>query len=82
MRIVLISALLFLAACGDGTGRYVPFDRGGETVLDTRTGCLFAVERERFVVVTTTEEGKTIPKKGNPREKYGLILRPLDRERC
>ena len=97
MRIMLISALLFLAGCSEGDGRYEQYGAGGyprqnqsnytarwppPLILDTKTGCLFAVERERFVVVTRTEDGKTVPKKGDPREKYGLILRPLDRERC
>ena len=52
MRIVLISALLFLAACSEGDGRYVQYGRSGGMVLDTRTGCLLIVEPDQGFVLS------------------------------
>ena len=70
MRIVLISALLFLAACSEGNGRYGQYGRSGMGVLDTRTGCLFMIEAG----------GTDITKDGS--KVRSLRLRPLDKERC
>ena len=52
MRMILVFALLFLAACGQGDGRYVQYGQKAGMVLDTRTGCLLIVEPDQGLVLS------------------------------
>ncbi len=74
MKRLLIVAVLLLAGCSDGTGRYTSITGGPPPmILDTKTGCILTVERSDWTLESPD---------GKKEDVYIFSLVPLTKERC